>query len=50
MNKDCCPIQQQVRQELIDWLYLQDERDNPSHPNHALYTGLFQAMQDKTND
>ncbi len=33
---------QSRRQEYLEWLYKQFGRDNPSHPDHCLYTGLVQ--------
>lgn len=50
MNKECCPVEQQIRQDLLDWLYVQDGREDPQHPLHALYTGLFQAAGVVKND
>lgn len=31
----------QNRQDLLEWLYLLDGRDDPSHDQHACYTGLY---------
>ena len=33
---------QSRRQEYLEWLYKEFGRDNPSHPDHCLYTGLVQ--------
>lgn len=32
----------QTRANFLDRLYVQDGRDNPEHPFHSLYTGLYQ--------
>ena len=40
MNPDCNPIEQQARQDELDRLYAEDNRHNPEHPMHSLYTGL----------
>ncbi len=32
----------EVRTRFLDKLYLEDGRDNPEHPFHSLYTGLYQ--------
>ena len=45
MNLDCHPVEQQTRQELLEWLYELDGRHDPSHQSHALYTGLFQSLK-----
>ena len=37
-----------ARNELLEQLYLQDGRDNPDHPLHATYTGLYPAHLEKT--
>lgn len=38
------PAQQQSRrQAYLEWLYRQDGRHARSHPQHGLYTGLFQG-------
>lgn len=36
------PLEEQQRQELIEQLYHCAGRDNPEHPQHATYTGLYQ--------
>jgi hypothetical protein len=33
---------QSRRQEYLEWLYKESGRDDPSHPDHCLYTGLVQ--------
>jgi len=33
---------QRRRQEYLEWLYKESGRDDPSHPDHCLYTGLVQ--------
>lgn len=43
MNSNCHPIVEQLRQDLLESLYLRDGRDNPDHPFHCLYTNLFQS-------
>jgi len=48
MNPDCNPIEQQARQDELDTLYYKDERDDPAHPFHALYTNLY--LSSKGND
>jgi hypothetical protein len=34
--------QDNERQELLELLYHEDGRDNPDHPMHSLYTGLYE--------
>ena len=36
--------QQQARVDRMDELYKLDERDDPSHPKHGLFTGLHQEV------
>jgi len=43
MNKDCSPTEQQARQDELDRLYEQDGRNDPNHPLHATYTGLYES-------
>ena len=38
-----------ARQEFLEALYFADGRDNPEHPRHAHYTGLFQAWVEHYN-
>lgn len=38
----CNPLIQAARLELLDTLYAYDGRHDPSHPQHAHYTGLWQ--------
>lgn len=38
----CDPVEQGMRQQLLDDLYRRDGRDRRGHPMHALYTGLWQ--------
>jgi hypothetical protein len=33
---------QSRRQQYLEWLYKESGRDDPSHPDHCLYTGLVQ--------
>lgn len=35
----------QKRVDYLNMLYEMDERDNPNHPHHDTYTGLFQNRQ-----
>lgn len=35
-------IEQAARQERLELLYLADGRDSPDHPQHQLFTGLWQ--------
>jgi hypothetical protein len=35
-------VEELKRQERLERLYVEDGRDNPEHPFHALYTGLHQ--------
>lgn len=37
----------QNRQDLLEWLYQLDGREDPAHPQHARYTGLYQAMAER---
>lgn len=39
-NPDCDHIEQQQVQDRLDRWYEQDGRHDPSHPQHAHYTGL----------
>jgi hypothetical protein len=50
VNKDCHPVEQQTRQELLDWLYEQDGRLDKSHPMYGLYTGLHRVLEAKSDD
>ena len=45
MNKDCNPIEQQARQEEFDRLYELDGRNDPNHPLHATYAGLYESSR-----
>lgn len=36
------PHIQQRRQDYLDAIYHLDGRNDPAHPRHATYTGLFQ--------
>lgn len=46
--RTCAAIQpDQNRQDLLDWLYHLDGRDADTHPQHAAYTGLYQAMAER---
>ena len=38
----CNPTEQHQRQELLEQLYIQSGRDRKHHPQHSLYTGLYQ--------
>lgn len=40
----CNPVRQQLRQDLLDQLYLKAGRDRKNHPQHATYTGLWMEM------
>ena len=31
----------------LDWLYRLDQRHQPEHPQHGLYTGLWLDFQEK---
>lgn len=50
MNPDCNPVEQQLRQDALDALYLKDGRDDKNHPHHATYTNLFQSYAAESND
>lgn len=39
--------QQEARTQFLEALYFQDKRDNPQHPLHGRYTGLFQKACEK---
>jgi len=41
MNKDCDPIEQTQRQDLLERLYEADGRHDKTNPMHGLYTGLI---------
>lgn len=32
----------QNRQDVLEWLYHRDRRQDPGHPAHGTYTGLYQ--------
>ena len=36
--------EQQARADRMDELFKLDERDDPKHPRHGLYTGLHQEV------
>ena len=36
----------QARIDFLEKLYLEDGRDNPEHPMHCLYTGLYRQYSD----
>lgn len=40
-KRDCDPLEQQARQDLLDDLYRRSGRDRKEHPLHATYTGLW---------
>lgn len=40
--RDCDPVEQQLRQDLLDDLYLRSGRGRKSHPLYSTYTGLWQ--------
>ena len=41
----CNPIEQQARQDELDRLYELDGRNDPNHPLHATYTGLYESSR-----
>ena len=41
----CDPIEQQARQDELDRLYELDGRNDPNHPLHATYTGLYESLR-----
>jgi hypothetical protein len=45
MPYDCDPREQQARQDELDRRYEEDGRHDPSHPMHALYTGLMEVAE-----
>lgn len=47
MNTDCNPAEQNARQELLESWYVQDGREDPSHPLHASYTGLAEKYAEQ---
>lgn len=47
-HPECNPVEQQVRQDLLDDLYLRSGRDRKGHPMHAVYTGLWQEWTQAT--
>ena len=49
MNPDCNPIEQQERQDRLEAAYIADGREDPTHPNHSLYTGLLTNDNDNTD-
>ncbi len=40
MTRNCNPVEQTLRQQVLDDWYRRDGRDEPSHPLHSVYTGL----------
>lgn len=47
MMKDCDPIEQNQRQDLLEAWYEADGRHDRSHPQHGLYTGLAEQYRDQ---
>lgn len=43
-SRPCDPVQQQLRQDLLDELYSRSGRGDKNHPLHATYTGLWMEM------
>jgi hypothetical protein len=39
-------VNQDNRQEYLEWLYKLDGRTNKTHPMYSLYTGLAQQYKD----
>lgn len=35
------PVEQNARSEYLEHLYILDGRDNPTHPLHGFFTGLY---------
>jgi hypothetical protein len=46
MALDCNPIEQQLRQDQLEELYVKDGRKEATHPHHGTYTGLVAGFQD----
>ena len=44
MDNPCDPIVQQQRQDELDQRYAEDGRHDPTHPFHAVYTGLAAGL------
>mgnify|MGYP006271473743 CR=1 FL=1 len=44
---DCDPIEQQLRQDALERLYIEDGRESSEHPMHCLYTGLVLRNKNK---
>lgn len=44
------PINQQLRQDVLEAMYKADGRHDPGHPMHGLYTGLAQIEEAKWDD
>ena len=47
--RDCNPVEQQLRQDLLDDLYRRAGRDRKDHPMYALYTGLYLEWTSEPN-
>lgn len=41
---------QDARQRFLDKLFFMDGRDNPEHPLHATYTGLYMGYAEKLQE
>jgi hypothetical protein len=40
--KNCHPTTEQAKVEFLEQLYRASGRDRKSHPDHGIYTGLYQ--------
>jgi hypothetical protein len=47
MTRDCDPVQQTLRQQVLEDWYRRDGRDEPSHPLHSVYTGLAEKYREQ---
>lgn len=48
-DTDCHPAEQQLVQDQLDAWYEADGRHDPSHPQHAHYTGLADKFREQAD-
>ena len=49
MDPNCNPIEQQKIQDQLEEWYEIDERSDPLHPMHSLFTGRAEKYRGQTN-
>jgi hypothetical protein len=45
--RECDPVEQTLRQVLLEELYRMDGRSEPDHPMYGLYTGLVYTPEEQ---